>query len=277
MFSNIKIYLLCCTVTLSFCAGCKKDNVEIKEPVVEVTPNPTDSGKITFQNESQNAVSYSWDFGDGETSSEKSPSHQYLFNGTYTVKTCATGAKNVEICKETTVKVTDAPMIKIAEETINLINYQSLYTVKDNNLILKVIRKGKAGENINTIIFRPAVCIDANQNNKVDAGVDFTIIPANYDGILRAYLSFYLSGNTFSWDIDYNTGATITADNESSTFTIPLSLITEKTSPDKSKAYISFQIVTSGGAIERLILPSGGAGETWNFRTFEKKYIIKLP
>lgn len=45
---------------------------------------------VFFQNNSQNAVSYSWNFGDGTTSSLLNPSHTYINFGTYTVFMIAT-------------------------------------------------------------------------------------------------------------------------------------------------------------------------------------------
>ena len=40
---------------------------------------------ITFSNCSQGGSYYYWDFGDGNTSTEKSPTHAYSNSGTYTV------------------------------------------------------------------------------------------------------------------------------------------------------------------------------------------------
>lgn len=45
---------------------------------------------ILFTNESTDATSYSWNFGDGGTSTSESPSHEYLQGGTYTVTLTAT-------------------------------------------------------------------------------------------------------------------------------------------------------------------------------------------
>lgn len=47
---------------------------------------------IQFSNVSENADSYSWDFGDGTSSTEKSPSKTYTLPGIYTVKLKAVGA-----------------------------------------------------------------------------------------------------------------------------------------------------------------------------------------
>jgi PKD repeat protein len=50
--------------------------------------------EVTFTNFSQNATSYMWDFGDGETSEMKDPVHVYAEAGNYTVKLTAKNAAN---------------------------------------------------------------------------------------------------------------------------------------------------------------------------------------
>ena len=47
-------------------------------------------GTVTFTNNSINADSYEWDFGDGETSTEENPVHVYSTSGEYTVTLTAT-------------------------------------------------------------------------------------------------------------------------------------------------------------------------------------------
>lgn len=46
---------------------------------------------ITFVNESSGAVSYHWDFGDGNVSSDADPTHTYTAPGTYQVTLRAVG------------------------------------------------------------------------------------------------------------------------------------------------------------------------------------------
>ncbi len=48
------------------------------------------SDKVSFTNNTQNADTYAWDFGDGTLSNEKNPEHSYAHSGTYTVKLIAT-------------------------------------------------------------------------------------------------------------------------------------------------------------------------------------------
>ncbi len=52
----------------------------------------TDNLNVSFNNTSQNATSYFWQFGDGMTSSEESPNHTYAEASTYTITLEATNA-----------------------------------------------------------------------------------------------------------------------------------------------------------------------------------------
>lgn len=60
-------------------------------PVAAFTPNQN-GNDFTFTNESQNALSYNWDFGDGAMSTEVAPSHNYGQAGEYMVTLTAFGA-----------------------------------------------------------------------------------------------------------------------------------------------------------------------------------------
>jgi len=67
--------------------GCKKEN---DHPVVvkacfEYSPNEINDGEVQFTNCSENAVSFLWDFGDGETSHVKTPTHLFSGNFPFTV------------------------------------------------------------------------------------------------------------------------------------------------------------------------------------------------
>ncbi len=58
---------------------------------------------ITFVNASVGADSYAWDFGDGNTSTEREPTHTYAAEGTYTVKLTVTNSAG---SNESTIDVT---------------------------------------------------------------------------------------------------------------------------------------------------------------------------
>ncbi len=69
--------------------------------------------KIKFENKSQKAETYVWDFGDGNTSTEESPSHKYYLSGKYIVTlTAKKGNKTNKVEKEI---IIDAPQDCILE------------------------------------------------------------------------------------------------------------------------------------------------------------------
>ena len=60
---------------------------------------------VSFSNTSENAVSFNWDFGDGNTSNEESPQHIYSSAGTFTAQLTATGANGSVNTTTTIIKV----------------------------------------------------------------------------------------------------------------------------------------------------------------------------
>ncbi len=86
-------------IALIAMAGCKKSkyNFDDLHPTVKsfFTISNTElniNEPIQFKNASLNAGSYSWDFGDGTTTTEKDPTKTYPTPGNYTVKLKAVGA-----------------------------------------------------------------------------------------------------------------------------------------------------------------------------------------
>ncbi|MEO1259440.1 MAG: PKD domain-containing protein [Bacteroidota bacterium] len=70
---------------------------------VELTNGTIDEKMVlNLSNQSKNAVSYEWDFGNGDTSTDELPSYKYNMHGYYTVTLKATGAdgKVSEMSKE---------------------------------------------------------------------------------------------------------------------------------------------------------------------------------
>ena len=76
-------------------------------PIIPETNIPT-----TFKNTSSNCIGYWWDFGDGTSSSEADPIHQYSETGQYTV--CLTGW-NAEGCSSTVCKRVDASVFYVID------------------------------------------------------------------------------------------------------------------------------------------------------------------
>lgn len=64
-------------------------NIGLYDPTASFSYNITTSGEITFSNQSQFATTYHWDFGDGNTTTDEAPAHQYTAPGTYTISLTA--------------------------------------------------------------------------------------------------------------------------------------------------------------------------------------------
>lgn len=86
-----KLLLLC--LGLLILSACKEDDAPPRATAAfTVQNNGCDAPcTITFVNTSQNATSYSWDFGDGTTSTIEDPTHIYDQAGNYVVTLNATG------------------------------------------------------------------------------------------------------------------------------------------------------------------------------------------
>lgn len=89
-------------------AGCGKDDdgggttSDILTPAFTLEVSADNPFLVNFTNISANATDYSWDFGDGNTSTEESPSHTYTEAGTFDIVLTASNATE---SKETTKSV----------------------------------------------------------------------------------------------------------------------------------------------------------------------------
>jgi len=99
--------------------GCQATDIT----TVYVQPMPVASFTYTmngvtvqFTNGSAGAISYSWDFGDNQSSAQQNPTHVYTANGTYTVTLTVTGPCGVV----TTQQVVVINGVGIADEALGL-------------------------------------------------------------------------------------------------------------------------------------------------------------
>lgn len=90
--------LLFSALLLNF--GCTKDETVAPTPAAAPVAGFTSTGgncdapcPVTFTNTSTNATTYSWNFGDGGTSSEENPVHTYASGGTWAVVLTATNSE----------------------------------------------------------------------------------------------------------------------------------------------------------------------------------------
>ena len=89
---------------------------------------------FSFTNTSTNAVSYTWDFGDGTSSTDISPTHTYLNAGTYNVKLIATsiyGCQDIEI-KNSLITIYPKPNIQFTTNTTSTCDVNTIFNFSDN-------------------------------------------------------------------------------------------------------------------------------------------------
>lgn len=116
------------------------DNVKVLElsdvsaPSGEYTAeaNVTNFLEYTFTNTSVNATSFEWDFGDGNTSTEKSPTHTYASAGSYDVVLTATNESGSVLINET-ISVTDPDGGATFAAVLQNADFQTYPTAEMNN------------------------------------------------------------------------------------------------------------------------------------------------
>ncbi len=100
--------------------------------------------KINFENQSEKAVNYQWDFGDGQQSEELSPNHRYASSGNYLVSLTAINEKGKKKVTEERI-VIDAPttcLIEIETEFGNMIVQLYDVTPKHQENFIKLADEG---------------------------------------------------------------------------------------------------------------------------------------
>lgn len=85
--------------------------------------------EYSFTNTSTNATSYLWDFGDGTTSTEVSPTHVYATHNVYTVKLTATNASGKTASLSKTIDI-QAPVTADFTLQVDALDYRT-YTFTD--------------------------------------------------------------------------------------------------------------------------------------------------
>jgi PKD repeat protein len=103
-------------------SSCKKDDdPDPEKPIAsfQFAISPTNFLEVIFTNFSQNATSYSWNFGDGNTSTEQNPTHVYAEDGKYNVVLTASNVAGAtaNFAQEIEVKDPDVALALLAGQT----------------------------------------------------------------------------------------------------------------------------------------------------------------
>ncbi len=96
-----KLIILSIAITLGFTACKKVENITNNSPTASFSTNltvgqdPSEGDAINLTNTSSGTNSYLWDFGNGITSTEKSPKPSYRIHGIYTITLTVTDSKGL--------------------------------------------------------------------------------------------------------------------------------------------------------------------------------------
>ncbi len=99
--------------------------------------------EVIFMNKSQDADTYHWDFGDGETSTEASPVHQFRTSGNYPVKLTAKKGRKTSIQeKRIFVEAPQECMVQIQTKYGDMLMRLSDATPKHRDNFVKLVEEG---------------------------------------------------------------------------------------------------------------------------------------
>jgi len=114
-----KLTTLVCFIAIIGFVACEKDSVKTPEAstvadfAYTLDNNTYAPCNASFTNKSLNALSYSWDFGNGKTSTEANPTTIYEGAGSYIVTLTVSGANNNlhynKLTKSVNIKIKDKP------------------------------------------------------------------------------------------------------------------------------------------------------------------------
>ena len=101
-----------------FFSSCKKEKAKTggPDPFYAVT---IDGFTVAFENKSTGAASYNWDFGDGATSVDESPSHIYPAKGKFVPTLFATSADGVTKEASTVIFISKPSSIKLNDNSLS--------------------------------------------------------------------------------------------------------------------------------------------------------------
>lgn len=186
-------YFLLITVALISAAGCDKDNNEAPFKALfnfSVSGFSTNFLNFTdFRNYSGPYAEYSWDFGDGETSTLASPSHIYNATGEYQVTLTATKSGMTSTFSD---KVTiKGPEIKIEGDFTDWDHIDFNYVNDDADAVLKSVKVFESGGNINFYV-------------EGSDGMDFSEVQIYFNTDDDAATGFQLSDFPMGSGAEYN-------------------------------------------------------------------------
>jgi PKD repeat protein len=114
--SNLFILIIATIASFHF-SSCEEDS---PKPAPFVFFNVSIDGlTVTFTNKSTGAATYEWDFGDGTTSTEESPTHTYPGKGKYVPTLYATSHDGVRAEASTVIHIAKVSSVKLDDNSLS--------------------------------------------------------------------------------------------------------------------------------------------------------------
>lgn len=198
-------FLLIAVLLTAFFTSCEEDLIK---PSADFSYAPTEITAwdvVSFTNATVDGDTYSWDFGDGNTSTDENPTHTYIAAGTYIVTLTATNTDGDNVATQTLTVIAPANTVTIDGTELpvdaDMFWYQSsmggdpylrlIYSVagQDNPDLLKLYPNKGLEDLPNTYIFNnadsPAGTYDAGYTaNYAGMAYDWTAIGKTGSGNL---------------------------------------------------------------------------------------------
>jgi len=116
MQNNKNIFIATCAGMLLLLSSCKKDT-----PAAAPDPFYTvdiQGFEVKFTNQTTGASSYSWDFGDGSSSTEESPTHTYSSKGKFVPTLTATSSAGTSAEASTVLYISKGSSVKLDDNSL---------------------------------------------------------------------------------------------------------------------------------------------------------------
>lgn len=145
------VFVVFAAALLFATSSCEKEDVKQEGPDVFFSI-VVDNLVVAFENKTTGAATYEWDFGDGTTSTEESPTHTYPEKGKYVPTLYATSSDGKKTEASTVVRISKPSSVRLDDNSFN-----DWDTVTHNVIIAGpaggIFRKAKFDYNGNDVYF----------------------------------------------------------------------------------------------------------------------------
>ncbi len=163
------------------------------DPVIVLFTTEQDglcAGEISFINESINANTFIWDFGDGNTSSDTNPMHTYETNGNYTVSLTVDDGMGNNIVSEVDVTISNIPTLEIiglpavtnSIVPIGITTAPAGGVLEGNGIVFNAFNPTLAGPGIHTVTYTYTDsnnCVYATEESVLVVAISYSFVEYN--------------------------------------------------------------------------------------------------